>query len=89
VAAVDGARMFILDYEANAGSNGRLYLTLEDFIEIIRRRYPDVPIADVSRIRCVFAELNPETAGKMRRELKEFQMKTVDSFREKGDKAIL
>lgn len=88
VAAVDGARMFILDYEANAGSNGRLYLTLEDFIKIIRRRYPDVPIAVVSRIRCVFAELNPETAGKMRRELKEFQMKTVDSFREKGDKAI-
>ena len=88
VSEVSGARMFVLDYEANAGTNGRLYRTLEDFIKIIRGRYPNAPIVVVSRIKYLFDELNPGTLGKMRRELREFQKNVVSALREKGDDAV-
>jgi len=84
VSSVEDVKLFILDYEANAGTNGLLYKTLEDFIKIIRSKYPLAPIIVLSRIKYLFDELNP-SLGKIREEIRVFQENLVERLTLEGD----
>lgn len=88
ISNISDVKLFILDYEANAGTNGKLYLTLEAFILTIRKVYPTVDIAVVSRIKYLFDELNSETLGRVRQEIKDFQIGIVEKLRHAGDSKI-
>jgi len=88
IAGISEARMFILDYEANAGLNGKLFATLENFIDTIRNKYATIPIAVVSRIKYLYDELSPATLGKVRAEIKKFQIDTVGKYNSAGDANI-
>lgn len=76
----------VLDYEANAGSTGRLERSLRHFIEIIREKQRGA-ILVMSRIPFTEDGRDPYF-GEMRTRLREFQKKTVDDFRAAGDTKI-
>lgn len=42
--------LFIIDYDANAGSTGSLFTTLEPMYQTIRKAYPTIPILVISRL---------------------------------------
>ncbi len=50
LASIDDVKMYILDYEANA-TLPMLKDTLDNFINILREKYPNVPILVLSKIR--------------------------------------
>lgn len=81
------ANLFVIDYEANGGTNGKLEATLEEFITTIRAKHPTTPIAVISRIKYIFDDLNP-VLGKRREEIRQFQENMVEKFRMQGDNNI-
>lgn len=87
VAQIKKASLFVLDYEANAGTNGLLEKTLVDFIDTIRMFHPTTPIAVVSRIPYLLDQLIP-AYGLKRAKIKQFQMDTVNRYRNQGDSLI-
>ena len=87
MASITDATMFIIDYEANGGTNGKLEKTLEEFIKTIRELHPITPIIVISRIKYLFDDLNPNTLGKRREEIRLFQENLVKKLRE-SDKHI-
>ena len=84
---VKPAEMFIIDYEANAGTNGLLEKTLENLIEIIRKNQPKIEIVILSRIPYLFDVLNP-VLGKERKRIRDFQEKLVRKMNENQDQRI-
>lgn len=78
---------YVIDYEANAGANGRLKETLRGFIERLRNRQSNIPIVVVSRIPYVLDAFDP-VIGEQRAELRRFQSETVEKLRNAGDKRI-
>ncbi len=87
IASIDKAGMFIIDYEANGGTNGKLESTLQDFIRTIRTRHRLTPIVVMSRIKYLFDDLRLELSNR-REQIKAFQRKTVARFKNKGDNQI-
>ena len=87
VAQIDPVKLFILDYEANAGTNGLLEKTLRLFIQTIRLKHPITPIMVVSRIPYILDTLK-ESLGKRRSEIRSFQMEVVSEFQKSGDSFI-
>lgn len=87
VSNIENVDMFIIDYEANAGTNGILYKTLEDFIKIIRNKYPKTKIIVLSRIKYLFDEIYP-TLGENREKIRLFQEETVRKLKSLGDENI-
>lgn len=87
ISQIDNVEMFILDYEANAGTNGLLEKNLEDFIKIIRRNHPTTTLVILSRIKYLFDDLNPKL-GKRREEIRLFQENTVKKLRALNDENI-
>ena len=87
VARIDNVQLFVLDYEANGGTNGKLELTLKDFIETIRTKHPDTPIVVMSRIKYLFDDLNPNL-NKRRGAIRIFQKNVVKQMSRNGDKFI-
>ena len=87
IAKVKDVSLFVIDYEANAGTNGKLALTLDTFIDTIRSYHPTVPIAVVSRIPYILDSLKSDL-GKNRLKIKEFQIETVKKYQSKGDSAV-
>lgn len=79
--------LIALDYEANAGSTGRLEKSLVHFIEIIREHHKDIPILVISRIPYI-NDFYKSDIGKLRDRLRTFQSNTVDRFNNNGDKKI-
>lgn len=79
--------MFIVDYEANAGTNGKLEMTLEDIILTIRKNLPSVDIVILSRIPYLFDDLNP-VLGSRRKEIRDFQRNMVKKMKKQGDEKI-
>ena len=78
--------LVVLDYEANAGSTGRLEKSLKHFIEIIREKQ-SAPILVVSRIP--YTDDNYDAfCGEVRSRCRIFQKRTVEEFNEAGDKKI-
>ena len=49
LAEIENPAMYILEYDANAGSDG-LRATLANFIDILRKKHPEVPILQVSKM---------------------------------------
>lgn len=79
-----GISLVVLDYEANAGSNGRLERSLKHFIEIIREKHKEVPILVISRVPYINDFYKPELK-ELRDKLRNFQQNTVKKFNENGD----
>lgn len=84
---VENPALYMLDYEANAGTNGRLEKSLEKFVEIIREKKPATPLLVVSRLPYL-ADYYDEEAGRRREELRKFQKDFVDMRRKAGDSNI-
>ena len=82
--SIDDVSLFILDYEANGGTNGKLALTMEAFIRELRTKHPKTPIAVLSRIKYLFDDLHLDL-GKKREAIRLFQEKLVQKLHEQGD----
>lgn len=85
VTSVDNVKMFILDYEANA-TLPMLQATLDNFINTIREKYPEVPILVVSKIRMSIETHVKANRDRQRKSLN-FQ-KNVVKEHSKNDKNI-
>lgn len=79
--------MLVLDYEANAVSVELLKRTLPEFIRIYREAHPDVPILVVSKIQYAKERFDPALL-KIRLDMKQVEMETVDLYRGQGDANI-
>ena len=79
--------LYIIDYEANSGTNGRMVKSLNDFIGCLREHHREVPILVVSRVPYLMDHLD-EITGTLRNNLREFQRGTVEKLRTLGDNAI-
>ena len=75
LASIEDVSMFILDYEANA-TLPMLKDTLDNFINILREKYPDVPILVLSKIRMAYETHVKENWNKQLKSLK-FQKQVV------------
>lgn len=87
IAGIKEVSCIVLDYEANAATTGRLEASLTGFIDIIRKSHPLVPILVVSRIPYL-ADFYDEELLKKRNGYRNFQLKTVEERRMKGDENI-
>lgn len=87
ISQIHDAKLFIIDYEANSGTNGKMELTLDRFIRCLRENNPETPIAVLSRIKYLFDDLKP-TLGTRREALRKFQENMVKKFRKSGDKFV-
>lgn len=77
----------VLDYEANAATNGRLEASLSGFIEIIRQQHPTVPIVVASRIPYL-ADYYDEELLEKRNGYRKFQLDLVEERKNQGDANI-
>lgn len=72
MAEIGDPMMYVIDYEANSGTNGRLIASLEGFVGRLREKHEKTPIVILSRIPHILTDLDPELR-KDRETLKEFQ----------------
>jgi len=87
IAQVRNPACFVLDYEANASAEQRLEKTLAEFIAILREAHPETPILVVSRIRYARENVSQDVLqGRLQR--RDFQRRTVEDLRAKGDAHI-
>ncbi|MFA7076034.1 MAG: SGNH/GDSL hydrolase family protein [Candidatus Izemoplasmatales bacterium] len=84
---IKNASLFIIDYEANAGTNGKLKLTLRNMIETIRKNNRNIKILVISRIPYLFDEI-VKGFGDVRKNIREFQVDLIEELRNKGDKNV-
>lgn len=84
---VEKPLLYVIDYEANSGTNGRMVKSLNDFIGCLRKEHKEVPILVVSRVPYLM-DLLEESTGSLRNSLREFQKETVKNLRVLGDEAI-
>ncbi len=78
--------LVVLDYEANAGSNGRLEKLLEGFIRIVREKQK-APVLVLSRIPYILDETD-EKFGGVRRRCRAFAKDIVKKFNDEGDEKV-
>ena len=82
---IQGTRMIILDYEANA--NETIINTLRPFIDILREKHTGLPILIISKIRYASA-VRGTPAFKNLMRLRDFQKQLVTDMKNAGDKNI-
>lgn len=87
ITEIKDVSLVVLDYEANAATTGRLERTLEGFIDIIRNKYPDVPILVLSRVPYL-TECYDEEIRKKRDGYRRFQENVVNKRQQDGDRNI-
>lgn len=87
IAGIADPAMFVLDYEANAGTAEQLAETLPAFIRILRERHPAVPILVVSKIRYA-GEWFYEEKRHLASDRKHVQQSTVERLQKEGDANI-
>lgn len=87
LAEIHNPLLYVLDYEANAGLDGKLQNSLEGFIQRIRERHEKIPILVISRLPYI-RDVLEETLGQRRAELRRFQENTVNKLKNKGDDYI-
>lgn len=87
IKTIDNVSLFILDYEANGGTNGKLAQTMEAFIQELRTQHPTTPIAVLSRIKYLFDDIH-SIMGEKREEIRLFQENLVNRLQQQGDKNI-
>lgn len=79
--------LYILDYEANCVSPERFAETLPEFIDILRGKYPLVPILVLSKIKFPAEAFLKNQRERYRKQL-EMQKELVKKRREAGDENI-
>ena len=84
---IENPLLYVIDYEANSGTNGRMVKSLVDFIGCLREHHKETPILVVSRVPYLM-DLLEESTGALRNQLREFQRSTVETLRKQGDNAI-
>jgi len=85
ITQISGTSCIVLDYEANAGPS--LKETLGPFVDVLRDKYPDIPILIMSKIRYAYnLEGNPSYGTWM--ELRDFQRDLVEKRKLAGDRHI-
>lgn len=84
LAKITPVSLFVLDYEANAGTNGRLEASLHSCIQAIRYQHPQTPIVVVSRIPYILDSIKPEL-GRKREAIRVFQESLVNELTRAGD----
>ncbi len=77
LAQVSDPLMYVIDYEANSGTNGRMIASLEGFLKRIRQVHPTTPILILSRIPYVLDDYDAKTK-ELRTSLREFQREIVE-----------
>ena len=77
LASMENISMYIINYEANGGTNGKLEATLEEFIKTIREKHKTTPIVVCSRIKYLLDEMFKETLGQRRERIRSFQENLV------------
>lgn len=87
LAEIENPLMYVLDYEANSGTNGRMVASLQGFIERLREKHKETPILVLSRISYIMDILD-EKSARQREELRIFQKGVVDNLRTAGDMNI-
>ena len=87
IADIKDISLVVLDYEANAGTNGRLEASLVGFIDIIRKKHPDIPILVASRIPYL-ADFYDEQLLARRNSYRDFQRRVVEEKNSQGDRNI-
>lgn len=85
MSSIPDVTMYFINYEANGGTNGKMEKTLPSFIETIRKNHPITPIVIVSRIKYLFDDLNKDTLGVRRNELRLYQKNLVKSLSKKDN----
>jgi hypothetical protein len=85
ISHIQGIRMIILDYEANA--NETIRQTLGPFIDILREDHPDVPVLVVSKIRYASATEGSKAYGLLIGN-RDFQRELVLERNNMGDKNL-
>lgn len=76
LAEIEDPLMYVIDYEANSGTNGRMVASLDGFIQRIRKVHETTPILILSRIPYVLDEFDFATK-ELRTRLREFQQEFV------------
>lgn len=84
LALISPASLFVLDYEANGGTNGRLEASLHACIQTIRKQHPKTPIVVVSRIPYILDALKSEL-GYKREKIRVFQESLISMLTTAGD----
>jgi lysophospholipase L1-like esterase len=84
VAQVADARLFVLDYEGNAGGREQLERTLPESIRILRQTHTHTPILAVSRIPYA-ADLTHAQSRRQRGLSRDMQARLIDALRRAGD----
>ncbi len=87
VAAVPNPRLFVLDYEANAGWHENMGKTLPEAVRIIRLQHPEVPILVVSRIAYAMDLTHADQLAE-REACRDMQAHLVADHRAQGDTRI-
>jgi len=82
---IQGTRMIVLDYEANASKT--IVNTLGPFVDILREKHPDLPILIMSKIRYANA-ITGNPAYKTLMNNRDFQRNLVEESLTAGDKNI-
>ena len=77
LANIDNVSMFVLDYEANATFD-RLKNTLDPFVNMIRSKYPTVPIVIISKIK-MFDENHDLERVKIEKMIRDYQKNYVSN----------
>lgn len=91
LAAVENPRLYVLDYEPNAGLDG-IKATLEGALDILRAAHPETPIAVVSSSRFnseIAASGNLMERAEMFEQGVAFQRGTVERRRAAGDRKLV
>ena len=85
ISEISGVSMLLLDYEANASAT--IQNTIEDFVTILRAKFPKTPIVIMSKIRYAY---NVEGSDSYRQLIsnRNFQKELVYSRKNKGDTNI-
>lgn len=87
LAEIQNPLLYVIDYEANAGLNGKLQASLKGFIQRIRNHHAVTPILVVSRLPYIRDVLD-KAFGERRAELRRFQENTVKELQRQGDENI-
>ena len=85
ISAFPDTRLIILDYDANGGGTGHLEKHMDELLDLIRAKQPDVPILVLSKTPFSTDYLNTEQWA-LRRRLLTFQKQLVERRRETDDK---
>lgn len=88
ISEIEDPICYVLDYDANALGIETFRITLPEFIRILRTAHPDLPIVVMPSPNFAEEIFVPKALAETR-ERREFQRKTVEDLRARGDENII